>query len=476
MHSSKRGAKQSSVLRSGGCGAIFAILIVVILPLVHRIPFIPSRVDLLVAATLDKLDAIWPINDGDYLRKTGLSIYHPERYHGPSSWMTSGSEEDGFFEGYYYKLITDEEKTIVIIPGIIYSKEDKHGGFAFIMFAEPDAPSEQPRRRYTIHKFPLSSFTAEDATIEGDPNSWQVTIGNNTFSSSEIILSLHPDDTDNDITDGGPQHVEGHIELRNSTPFPSSIFMPDIMGLFAWLPFGECRHGIVSLQSNTYGNLTMTNGPQINKSDNSSTETPPFYREDIAIFTGGDTYVEKDWGASFPRTWIWAQASRFTEITSNITNDKTNAVVPGTFMLSIASIPFPSQNVELFRFRGFLGTLYLPNHGGTYKFATYTGAIIESLKIPNKLSESYAIVKLRTSQYNLEIIVSGDRDKAVQLHGPVPGGHFVPFVKEMLNANIIIKLTRRSDNFIIFHGNGKYCGLELETMELEDGGMRLLES
>ena len=80
-------------------------------------------------------------------------------------------------------------------------------------------------------------------------------------------MSLHPDDTDNDITDGGPQHVEGHIELRNSTPFPSSIFMPDIMGLFAWLPFGECRHGIVSLQSNTYGNLTMTNGPQINKSE-----------------------------------------------------------------------------------------------------------------------------------------------------------------------------------------------------------------
>jgi tocopherol cyclase len=30
-------------------------------------------------------------------------------------------------------------------------------------------------------------------------------------------------------------------------------------------------------------------------------------------FSGGSGYIEKDWGRSFPRAWIWAQSNTFTQ-------------------------------------------------------------------------------------------------------------------------------------------------------------------
>ena len=117
---------------------------------------------------------------------------------------------------------------------------------------------------------------------------------------------------------------------------------------------------------------------------------------------GGRAYVEKDWGSKFPKTWVWIQANHF-EAPEN-----SNGAV-GTLMLSVASIPFPSDQVgvmafylavvplvcyqltlrqaktlfqlELFRFRGFLGCLNLPGGQGLYRFATYTGAFIDKLDV-----------------------------------------------------------------------------------------------
>ena len=53
---------------------------------------------------------------------------------------------------------------------------------------------------------------------------------------------------------------------------------------------------------------------------------------------GGRAYVEKDWGSKFPKTWVWIQANHFEAPKSS------NGAV-GTLMLSVASIPFPSDQV-----------------------------------------------------------------------------------------------------------------------------------
>jgi hypothetical protein len=74
-------------------------------------------------------------------------------------------------------------------------------------------------------------------------------------------------------------------------------------------------------------------------------------------------YTEKDWGWEFPRKWVWVQSNQFT---GN----------PGSCLLfSIASIPFPNEQVQLFEFVGFLGFLKIGSSGELFRFATYTGAL-----------------------------------------------------------------------------------------------------
>ena len=53
------------------------------------------------------------------------------------SWTTSGSGSSGFFEGWYYKLVTAAGRTVVVIPGVLYGEEESYG---FVMLADPDCP------------------------------------------------------------------------------------------------------------------------------------------------------------------------------------------------------------------------------------------------------------------------------------------------------------------------------------------------
>jgi len=74
-------------------------------------------------------------------------------------------------------------------------------------------------------------------------------------------------------------------------------------------------------------------------------------------FSGGQGYIEKDWGRSFPKAWIWTQSNHFTTAGTCIT-------------ASVAVIPWLGST-----FNGFIAGLW---HGGRlYRFATYTGAKLE---------------------------------------------------------------------------------------------------
>ena len=91
------------------------------------------------------------------------------------------------------------------------------------------------------------------------------------------------------------------------------------MGPFSYIPFMECNHAILSMQSHIKGSININNN-RIN-------------------FNNGIGYTEKDWGCSFPKSYIWCQGNSF---------QNSNA----SFMLSIANIPF-----KLFSFRGIICVL-----------------------------------------------------------------------------------------------------------------------
>lgn len=444
------------VVKSAVHALTLSSIALVLLHVLHQSSFITSTVvDETVASLLDYADHLsWSsASANSYLRSSGLQVFNPEGYHGPGqTWFSSTGptstgaappQSGGFFEGWYYKLHQADGASTIIIPGVIYtemtsapsgSKSDDAEGYAFVMCANPTKTEES--ERYTLHKYPFKSFSALR-----NGSSWKVTIGPNEFTSNSIKLDL----------DAPGQRVFGYVKGDSTEQWLSTMLLPDVMGWFAWLPGMECRHGVVSLASSLSGMFEL-NGEK-------------------RSFEGGLGYIEKDWGTSFPRTWVWIQASHFESASTQIGTGP-NKPVRATLLLSVASIPFPSDTLELFRFRGFLGGLWLPDNGGLYRFATYTGAVVERLQVSQ--DQSHVELSIRSAQYRILVEASGNRNASVVLHGPKPGGKFEQYVQEMLDAQVSVKLVKRSNDEVIFSGVAKLGGLELESME--PGGIQLLES
>ena len=129
-----------------------------------------------------------------------------------------------------------------------------------------------------------------------------------------------------------------HIELpgvRGGIVYgPLSSLSCDIMGPFRFLPM-ECRHGVISMVHTLRGTLWIDGQPH--------------------RFDGGQGYIEKDRGISFPRWYLWVQCNDFS--------------APCSVMLSVAAVPLGPIS-----FRGCICALLY--RGRTYRFATYRGVRI----------------------------------------------------------------------------------------------------
>jgi hypothetical protein len=186
------------------------------------------------------------------------SILTPGVYHGLN-------KKPPFFEGWYYKLISaDERNKVAIIPGVILGN-DAH---AFIQVLDGvDGTS-------AYVKFPIQDFRADD-------RHFSIKIGENRFDDRHLSLALNSPEC----------QLTGDIHLGPLNPWPVTWFSPGIMGWYAWVPSMECYHGVLSFSHSLEGTLTL-NGK-------------------VMDFSGGRGYIEKDWGQSFPAAWIWCQSNHF---------------------------------------------------------------------------------------------------------------------------------------------------------------------
>ena len=125
--------------------------------------------------------------------------------------------------------------------------------------------------------------------------------------------------------------VCGEIQYGELTPLRS-----DIMGPFRFFPM-ECRHGVISMTHTLSGSL-LADG-------------------ELHSFDGGNGYIEKDSGTSFPRSYLWLQCGDFPESCS--------------IMVSIARIPFCGLS-----FTGCICAIVY--HGREYRLATYNGVRIHA--------------------------------------------------------------------------------------------------
>jgi tocopherol cyclase len=207
--------------------------------------------------------------------------------------------------------------------------------------------------------------------------------------------------------------LTGEIHLGSLNPWPVTWLSPGIMGWYAWVPRMECYHGVLSYSHFLQGSLTL-NGKMMN-------------------FNGGRGYIEKDWGQSFPSAWVWFQSNHFAGIDACIT-------------ASVAVIPWIGNT-----FRGFIVGFWL--NGKLHRFATYSGARIESIQI----FDDHIDWVLQNRQNRL--FLTACRVQGGLLRGPTRLD-MGQRVLETLNATVKVRL-ETLEGALIFEGVGAHTGLEV---------------
>jgi hypothetical protein len=300
----------------------------------------------------------------NFLRK----ILNPSCYQG-------AKKNSRHFEGWYFKLV------------------DKSEGHSFIQVFN----GSNDEAHY--FKFQIGDFHAKDHVFD-------IQIQSNRFSSNRIALDVG----------NSSFEMKGELRFKHLTPWPRTLISPGIMGWYTWVPFMECYHGIVSLDHEIQGSLSV-NGRDVD-------------------FSNGRGYTEKDWGRSFPEAWIWCQSNHFSSAGVAFTG-------------SIAVIPW---------IRGsFLGFIFGLRHGNRlYRFATYTGARLVRLEMDDSK------VRWAIKQKNTILEITVNRSEGSLLQAPTENG-MTRRISETLKSMIEIKLSRRSNkgDEIIFDDTGRHAGFEI---------------
>ncbi len=312
------------------------------------------------------------------LIKKWKALWDPDRYHG---W----GKNSNYFEGWYFKIVTgDESLAMALIPGI--SMDDEGRSHAFIQMIDGS------RGETFYDRFAPDEFTP-------NPDVFELNIGDNYFSGEKLVVDL--------------PCIQGEVEFKEAVKWPVKILSPGVMGWYSFVPMMQCYHGVVSMHHRLDGYLE--------------------YNHKGFNFQNGLGYIEKDWGSSFPKCWIWMQSNHFDQLDRKV-----------SFMASLAHIPWLGRY-----FVGFLSAIYLDDE--LIQFTTYNNA-----RMTSSLDESHVYLTFRRRDYRLEIIATKGSTGA--LISPIKGG-MTGKVSESLTASIEVRLYR--GGALIYEGTGRNAGLEV---------------
>lgn len=310
-------------------------------------------------------------------------------------WAFQGSfRRNNYFEGWYFKHVTaDREQVWSFIPGISLSRGRRH---AFIQVLNGRTGETQ------VHDYELSEFS-------GSSKDLNIHLGPSRFNLDGISLDIRNES----------HHISGEISYTSTELYPSSLLNPGIMGWYSFVPFMECKHGVVSMAHRLSGGLQI-NGQLVD-------------------FNGGTGYIEKDWGSSFPESWIWLHCNTF--------NNN-----PGSFTFSVAKIPWLGSF-----FIGFISFLNLEEK--FLNFSTWSKARIDKLEyIDHTLN-----LRISNKKYHLDI--EAVNNEAGHLKAPVKGS-MTRMIKETVDASLDLKLSDHRGK-VLFHDQGTRAGMEIIEKVLE---------
>lgn len=304
-------------------------------------------------------------------------------------WAYQGSRKRRkYFEGWYFKHVSaDRESVWSFIPGISRNPENSH---AFIQ-ALNGISGESYFFEYGVDAFAASS---KDLHLR---------LSTSSFTTKGITLDLK----------NHQASIQGNIGYALMEPYPSSLRNPGIMGWYSFVPFMECKHGVVSMQHSLQGGIRVG--------------------DSYLDFNGGTGYIEKDWGSSFPESWSWLHCNTFNSSS-------------GSFMLSVAKIPWLGSY-----FIGFIS--YLQYDGKFINLSTWSKARIEKMIYQDRVLH----VRISSKKYLLD--VTAVNNQAGQLKAPELGS-MTRMIKETMDATLEVKLQDRSGK-TLFQDQGTRAGMEL---------------
>jgi hypothetical protein len=310
-----------------------------------------------------------------------MSVFKPEVFQGNLSYKK-------YFEGWYFKHVSKNlEHVYSFIPGISLNPENPH---AFIQVIDGLTGKTQ------YIEYPLSSFSFSKKYFK-------VQVGDSVFTSDSILLNIN-----------SPLiKVSGRLGYSGSVKYPASLLSPGIMGWYSFVPYMECKHGVVSVLHRIDGSLLIDG--------------------ELLDFSGGKGYIEKDWGKSFPESWIWFQSNNFMNSDACI-------------MMSIAKIPWLGSF-----FTGFLGFLYF--NGTFYPFSTYQKSEITALG----LADEKLTISFKSKKHKLTVIATL-KNSGILLAPKL--GEMSRRIKESIDSELEVVLTDHKGTEI-YHDKALRAGLEV---------------
>lgn len=316
-----------------------------------------------------------------------VNIWRPEVYHG-------FDRRPPFFEGWYFKMVdATEQHRYAVIPGVFIG-QDAATSHSFVQTLDGVTGNS------TYHRYPFEAFIPARDKLD-------IRVGPNRFRLDWIRLDIRsPERT-----------MQGELHFAGGHPWPVTLTSPGIMGWYAFVPAMECYHGVLSFDHTISGQLVV-DGKTLD-------------------LTCGRGYIEKDWGKSFPKAWIWMQSNHF--------------ATPGTSLTaSVAVIPWLRG-----AFNGFIAGLW--HEGRLYRFTTYTGARLERQDVTDRNVTLHFVDKDQKG-YRLELVAT--RGHAGPLHSPERVA-MLQRVMESLTATVEVRLVEIDSGRVLFAETGRHAGLEV---------------
>jgi hypothetical protein len=300
-----------------------------------------------------------------------------------------------YFEGWYFKQVSFDEKTsISFIPGVNLFSGDEHSFVQYIYMNLNERNEKTTKTGYIRYRLDEFSYQNEPFLVQ---------IGQNIFTESFISVRLKDEQF----------MIQGKLGFGTFQSIKKTLLAPSIMGGFAYVPKMECYHGVISMNHRLQGSLTINN-------------------KDIE-FTNGKGYIEKDWGTSFPKEYIWIHSNHFKDPSTSL-------------FLSVAHIPFHVKT-----FKGFICNLIVNDK--EYRFATYNNSKVSIL---DQTKDSVTIV---FTNKEAELTVKGLITCSGELIAP-ENGSMNKAIKEGLSGEVTILLKDKKQNKV-YQDTGNLIGIEI---------------